>query len=54
ATAARQIERARRALLSGIRRALMETLAVNESTCQSVLALVRSNLDVSVRHLLKT
>jgi RNA polymerase sigma-70 factor (ECF subfamily) len=51
-TAARQIERARRALVSAIRRMMMTRLEMGRATCDSVLRLVRTNLDVSVRQLI--
>jgi RNA polymerase sigma-70 factor (ECF subfamily) len=49
ATAARWVDRARRSLVAAIRRTLMNELRVDESTYQSLLRLVASRLDLSVR-----
>jgi RNA polymerase sigma-70 factor (ECF subfamily) len=49
ATAARWVERARRSLVAAIRRTLMNELRVDEATYKSLLRLVASRLDLSVR-----
>jgi RNA polymerase sigma-70 factor (ECF subfamily) len=52
ATAARWLAAARRGLVEGVRTALRTRLGLSESECNSVVALVRSQLAVSiVRHL---
>jgi RNA polymerase sigma-70 factor (ECF subfamily) len=52
-TAARQVARARERLSEETRRILREKLAVESTELQSILRLIDSQLDVSVRRLLK-
>jgi RNA polymerase sigma-70 factor (ECF subfamily) len=52
ATAARWLARARQAMVSAIRRELMERLRVDAATYESVIGLVQSRMDLSVRYLL--
>jgi RNA polymerase sigma-70 factor (ECF subfamily) len=52
ATAVRWLGEVRRRLLEGTRRGLRSSLGVNEGELDSVMALIESRLDVSVRRLL--
>jgi RNA polymerase sigma-70 factor (ECF subfamily) len=52
ATAARRIEKARDALLTATRKSLMTTLAIDKTEFESVMALIRSRLDVSIHRVL--
>jgi hypothetical protein len=52
ATAARWLERAREALLSGTRTALERELKVSATECESIMRLAQSQLHVSIRRLL--
>ena len=52
ASAARRVERAREALLHGTRGALMDSLRIDTREFDSIMALIRSRLDVSMTRLL--
>jgi RNA polymerase sigma-70 factor, ECF subfamily len=52
ATAARWVERARRSLITGVRRIMREQLRVEETTLDSVLRLIDSCIDMSIPKLL--
>jgi len=52
ATASRWLERARSAILAGTRRALMDQLQVDRSEYESIMRLIKSRLDVTLRSLL--
>lgn len=52
ATAARQIARARQALVSGTHERLRQQLGIDEDQLQSILQLIRSEVDVSICRLL--
>lgn len=51
-TAARRVAAARAALLAGVRERLLQRLVVSEASLDSILRLVRSQLDVSFHELL--
>ena len=53
ATAARQVNKARDALVEGTRAALMARLELSQDDVHSIMRLIRSNVDVSARRLLE-
>lgn len=52
ATAARRIERAREALLDSTRKTLMSSLDIDRSEFESMMALIKSRLDISIHRVL--
>jgi RNA polymerase sigma-70 factor (ECF subfamily) len=54
ATAARWVSHARGALLDALRAALGRRLGIDEASCESVIALVRSRIDLSLERVLDT
>jgi RNA polymerase sigma-70 factor (ECF subfamily) len=52
ATAARRVERAREALLAATRKSLMSRLSIDRTEFESVMALIKSRLDVSIHRVL--
>lgn len=52
ATAARRLERARQALLKATRAELMRRLSVDRDELESIMHLIRSNLEVSIQRVL--
>ena len=52
ATAARRLERARQALLKSTRAELMRRLVIDRDELESIMQLIRSNLDVSIHRVL--
>lgn len=54
ATAARRVARAREALLKATRRELMRHLSVSSDELDSIMALIQSNLDVSMQRVLRS
>lgn len=54
ATAARWVQHARTVLLDGLRDALAQRLGIEHDACQSLVALVRSRIDLSLERVLQT